>query len=98
MEADGPPRFLGNPFCCVPPSLTPVGGRTLAQSRPTLLPSPMRRGSAPTNTLNFEAQSRGPLTRCLRFGMEVARHPARLATGLLAKLLPDRTQTCWVSL
>jgi hypothetical protein len=40
----------------------------------------------PPRIAPFEAQSRGPPARCLRFAVTVAHPHARLATGLLARL------------
>ena len=71
-ETTGPPRFLRNPCVCVPRSSTPVGQ---ARSTACYAPGVAFRNSEfvdPTTTTSFEAQSRSPHTRCLRFAPRVA--------------------------
>lgn len=68
VEATGTPKFLGDLKMNVPRSRTPVG-----QTRPALgfdastWPSAPFDGVGSHNATPFGAQSRGPLTRCLRF-------------------------------
>jgi hypothetical protein len=83
LERRTPPRFLGCPRgvpwsrpAVEQPGGTPRPGR---YGR-AVLPSATRKASAPTSK-PFEAQSHGPLTRCLRFTTTVARRRARLASG-----------------
>ena len=46
-ERISPPRFLGNPFVCMPCSLTPVDTQTRPHSVHTLSPSALSKASAP---------------------------------------------------
>src|SRR6185369_6685732 len=71
-ETPGSPRFLANPAVPAPRPPTPVGSTCLAITTcrlgPRLCPTP----KAPDHHDNFEAQSRGFGTRCLRFAPLVA--------------------------
>jgi hypothetical protein len=77
------PRFLGNPCACVPRSLTPVGRAALAiRERPNVafqVSDPV--GHHETRT--FEAPSRSPHARCLRFTAWVAPPPRKTRSQLV---------------
>jgi hypothetical protein len=84
-KTKGPPRFLENPreraLFSDPGGI--AGARPLRR-RDTAFRCVNDVGSR--DDVDFEAQSHGPLTRCLRFAVPVARTPRKTRFRLLAKL------------
>ena len=76
----GPPRFLGSPSCTS--ALLSDPGRA-AYTSPRRCPPccPRTQHNEGPNDDDFEAQSHGFNTRCLRFALSVTREHARLACG-----------------
>src|SRR5450755_2033358 len=58
-----------------------------------MLSSHARVTARPPQRIHYEVESQTLNTRCLRFRPRVAATPARLASGLLARLWPDQTFT-----
>ncbi len=103
-KAEGPPRFLGDPCVSVPRSPTPAGPRAPGRCGAAARPSVNLTTSAPARN-HFGAQSRGPLTRCLRFAARVTpaprktrfRLPARLCrAGLVTRRVPAKGFCLWL--
>ena len=85
MEAEGPPRFLGNPDVLMPCSLTPAGSTPQAPYKELTRPPLIARRGLP-RCGNFGAPSHGLGTGCLRFAGWVTPIPRKTRFWVLAKL------------
>jgi hypothetical protein len=75
----------------VPCSSTPAGPLRSATAALSVLPSVIWTTSAPTIPTNFEAQSHGPPTRCLRFAGWVAPPPRKTRFRMAGQPCPGGT-------
>ena len=85
VETAGPPRFLGNPCACAPPSPTPVGPRCQAIPASQCWCRSENHGTS-RNQFHFEALSRGSHAPCVRFAAGVAPEPRNTRFRLVASL------------
>jgi hypothetical protein len=76
-ETTGPPRFLENPRYERALLSDPGGTSALGHCRALVLSSAKWTASTPATNTNFGAQSRGPLTHCLRFAEWIAPPPRK---------------------
>ena len=84
-ETSRPPRFLDSP-CARAPLSDPAGAAIVLASRRPRCCFPLKQRRQPPARIPFEAPSRGPRARCLRFTPSVTRRRARLASGWLPAL------------
>jgi len=84
------PRFLGNPCACVPRSLTPVGRTVLAIIERSDVAFQVSDPVGHHKNRTFEALSRGPHARCLRFTAWVTPPPRKTRSQSVGYTFPGQ--------